>query len=169
MTISWAEIADSDEGLDLGVTDWKVITQQHLDHFARATGDTQFIHLDPERAAREGPFGGAIAQGYLLLSMMPVLLAQRIELPPKAIVINYGLERLRFAAPVRVGERFRGRFFLTSRNRIGPSKTILKVRAAIEVENVGRPAVAADSLIALVEFRVEREPVAGRRQPGKRQ
>jgi len=151
--IGWSDIVDAEGSLDLGATDWRALSQAQVDLFARATGDAQFLHVDPERAAREGPFGGAIAHGYLLVSLMPALLAQRIVLPPGAAVVNYGLDKLRFADPVRVGARFRGRFVVTARNRLGPGKTLVKARAAIEVEGAARPAVTADPLIALVRLR----------------
>ena len=104
-----------------------------------------------------------MAHGFLLLSLMPVLLAERIVLPPEAIIVNYGLGNLRFATAVRVGERIRGRFVLVGRNRIEPSKTILKIRSTIEVENGRRPAVVADPLIVLVQF-ITRHNMAGLRQ-----
>ena len=152
MTVPWAQIENCTEGLELGVSAWIRISQEQIDHFAQATGDFQFIHVDPERAAREGPFGGAVVHGYLLLSMMPILLAERIAFPREAVVVNFGLEKLRFAAPVRAGERIRGRFAITGRNRMDPTRTILKVRGSIEAQNAARPAVTADPLIALVVF-----------------
>ena len=152
MTVPWAQIESCGRGLELGVSAWMRISHEQIEHFAQATGDRQFIHVDPEKAAREGPFGGAVAHGYLLLSMMPVLLSERIAFPPEAIVMNYGLERLRFTRPVRVGERIRGRFAVVGRNRIEPHKTILKLRGEIEVESSAGPAVTVDPLIALVVF-----------------
>jgi acyl dehydratase len=95
--------------------------------------------------------------------LMPALLAERIVLPPEASIVNYGLGNLRFATAVRVGERIRGRFVLVGRNRIEPSKTILKIRSTIEVENGRRPAVVADPLIVLVQF-IARHNMAGLRQ-----
>jgi acyl dehydratase len=156
MTTALADILSAGPAaIDLGATDWRTITQEQVDLFARATGDLQFVHVDSERAAREGPFGGTVAHGYLLLSLMPVLLAERVVLPSDAVVVNYGLERLRFREVVRVGARIRGRFTLIGRNRIEPSRTILKVRSIIEVE--GRPgeAVVADPLIALVQHAMQ--------------
>lgn len=153
MSIAWTAIAEAVGPIDLGATGWRVLSQGEVDLFARATGDAQFIHVDPERAAAEGPYGGAVAHGYLLVSLMPLLLSERILLPPGAEVVNYGLDRLRFAAPVRIGDRFRGRFVVTQRNRLAPGTTLVKVRAAIEVEGARRPAVTADRLIALVQLR----------------
>ena len=158
MRIAWNDIAESESPIDLGATGWRTVSQGEVDLFALATGDAQFIHVDPDRAANEGPYGGPVAHGYLLVALMPVLLAERIALPPGAEVVNYGLDMLRFAAPVRVGERFRGRFVVTGRNRLAPGKTLVKVRAAIEIEDASRPAVIADSLIALVQFRETGRP-----------
>jgi acyl dehydratase len=152
VTVSWAEIEKGAAGLDLGATGWRSVAQEQVEHFAQATGDFQFIHVDPERAAREGPFGGPVAHGYLLLSMMPVLLAELITFPPGVMVVNYGLERLRFSAPVLVGQKFRGRFAVKGRNRMEQGKTILKIHASVEVEDAARPAITVDPLIALVIF-----------------
>jgi acyl dehydratase len=161
MMIAWTDIAEAESPIDLGATGWRTVSQGDVDLFARATGDAQFIHVDPERATNEGSYGGPVAHGYLLVSLMPMLLSERIVLPPGAEVVNYGLDMLRFAAPVRVGERFRGRFVVTGRNRLAPGKTLVKVRAAIEVEDARRPAVTADPLIALVQLR---EPGRARRR-----
>jgi acyl dehydratase len=164
MTIAWPDIVDpKTRDIDFGPGAWRTVTGEQVDLFARATGDLQFVHLDPERAKLEGPFGGAVAHGFLLLSLMPVLLAERIVLPPEASVVNYGLGNLRFATAVRVGERIRGRFVLVGRNRIEASKTILKIRSTIEVENGRRPAVVADPLIVLVQF-ITRHNMADLRQ-----
>ena len=165
--VEWSEILGSQGPVDLGVTRWTCVSQDRIDAFARATGDFQYIHVNSERAVRDGPFGGTIVHGYLLLSMMPVLLSEGIAFPPEAVVVNYGLERLRFATPVRVGEPFRGRFTLTSRTPFEPTKTILRVRAAIEVEASQRPAVSADPLIAVVRLQAGRS-VAPPREPEKR-
>ena len=164
MTFAWPDIVGpKTRDIDFGPGAWRTVTGEQVDLFARATGDLQFVHLDPERAKLEGPFGGAVAHGFLLLSLMPVLLAERIVLPPEASILNYGLGNLRFATAVRVGERIRGRFVLVGRNRIEPSKTILKIRSTIEVENGRRPAVVADPLIVLVQF-IARHNMAGLRQ-----
>jgi acyl dehydratase len=152
MKVAWAEIARATGELDLGCSDWRAVTQNQVELFAEATGDRQFIHLDPERAAREGPFGANVAHGYLLLAMIPALLSERLELPAGAAVLNFGLDKLRFAAAVRVGERVRGRFALIGKNRLEPTTTLVKIRASIEVEGAPRPALSIDPLIALVRF-----------------
>jgi acyl dehydratase len=164
MIFAWPDIVDArTTDIDFGPTNWRTITREQVDLFASVTGDLPIVYIDPERAKIEGPFGGMVAHGFLLLSMMPVLLAERIVLPPEAIIVNYGLGNLRFTTAVRVGERIRGRFLLKARNRIEPSKTILKIRATIEVENGRRPAVVADPLIMLVQFGMDHS-LAGMRQ-----
>ncbi|GAB3428862.1 MaoC family dehydratase [Actinophytocola sediminis] len=93
-------------GTDLGVTEWRVITQDQVDSFADATGDHQWIHTDPERAAT-GPFGGTIAHGYLTLSLLIPLFGELLVIEDVAVRVNYGLEKVRFPAPVPVGGRVR--------------------------------------------------------------
>src|SRR3982751_1526480 len=94
-------------GTHLGWSDWTEITQQQGDTFAEATGDFQWIHVDPERAARESPFGGPIAHGYLTLSLIPALLPQIVEIGGFRMGVNYGTEKVRFPSPVPVGSRVR--------------------------------------------------------------
>jgi acyl dehydratase len=93
-------------GQDLGVTDWVEVTQADIDRFAEATGDHQWIHVDPERA-RSGPFGGTIAHGYLTLALLPPLFARLLTVERVAMGINYGLNRVRFPAPLPAGSRVR--------------------------------------------------------------
>ena len=152
MKVAWAEIARATGELDLGVSDWRAVTQERVRLFAEATDDRQFIHLDPQRAAREGPFGATVAHGYLLLAMIPALLSERLEFPAGAHVLNYGLDKLRFAAVVRVGERVRARFALTGKNQLEPTMTLVKIRASVEVEGASRPALTVDPLIAMVRL-----------------
>ena len=107
-----AEIAAA-AGTTLGSSEWLTITQDRIDLFADATGDRQWIHVDPERAA-EGPFGATIAHGYLTLSLLPFLGASVFAFAGDRARVNYGLNRVRFPAPVRSGSRVRGRFTLQS-------------------------------------------------------
>ncbi len=95
-------------GVDLGTTDWLAITQERVDTFADATGDHQWIHVDPERA-KDGPFGGTIAHGYLTLSLVNTFLPDLLEVRNVSMGVNYGTDRTRFPAPVPVGSRIRGR------------------------------------------------------------
>src|SRR5689334_21128476 len=96
-------------GKETRVGDWHLVTQEEINAFAEATGDHQWIHVDPERAAK-GPFGGTIGHGYLTLSLLPVLSYEVVPRPGGGMAINYGLNRVRFPAPVPVGSRLRGTF-----------------------------------------------------------
>jgi len=99
-------------GTELGSSDWHEVTQEHVDLFADATGDHQWIHVDVERATAESPFGGPIAHGYLTLSLLAVLSAQVLVVTDTAMGVNYGLNKVRFPAPVPVGSKVRARVVL---------------------------------------------------------
>src|SRR5919204_5503931 len=104
-TLTIAKLGDVHD-LELGATDWIEITQDQVNQFAVATGDRQWIHVDPDRAAK-GPFGGTIAHGYLTLSLLPWLLPQLLRISDQTMGINYGIEKVRFVSPVPVGSRVR--------------------------------------------------------------
>src|SRR6516225_7155294 len=114
-------------GKEIGVSDWLVIAQDRINAFAEATEDRQWIHLDAERAKRESPFGATIAHGFLTLSLISHLMQQTVQVRGGfRLVVNYGLNRVRFPAPVHGGSRIRGRFTLTSFKDRGDSyETIL--------------------------------------------
>lgn len=132
------------QGQSLGVTDWLTITQERVDLFADATGDHQWIHVDPERA-REGPFGGCIAHGYLTLSLVNLFLPQLIEVVNLEMGVNVGCDRIRFPAPLPVGARIRGRGEIIE---VAPIKGSLQaiVRVTVEIEGSDRPACVADTI-----------------------
>lgn len=136
-------------GEHLGFSDWMEITQERVDAFAEATGDHQWIHVDPARAA-EGPYGSTIAHGYLTLSLLPVLGADVMDIRGFRMMINYGLGKVRFPAPVRVGSRIRAGVELASLERT-PSGAQLTSVVTIEVEGGGRPAVVAEAIRLMVE------------------
>jgi acyl dehydratase len=141
MTVAELEQAHD---LDLGASDWVVVTQEQVDLFAEATGDHQWIHVDRERAA-QGPFGGPIAHGYLTLSMLPALMAQLLEITDSAMGVNYGLDRLRMTAPVPVGSKIRVRGRLL--DATGKSGGVLyRVEMDVELEGNDRPALVATGL-----------------------
>lgn len=103
------------EGREIATTDWLVVTQERIREFAEATGDHQWIHVDPERAQHESPYGTTIAHGFLTLSLMSHFLKEAVPLPADVRrTINYGLNRVRFPAPVRTGEKIRARIRLQS-------------------------------------------------------
>src|SRR5215475_3143557 len=102
-------------GRELGTSDWVTVDQPRIDQFAACTGDRQWIHVDVERARREGPFGGPIAHGYLTLSLVAAMLMEVGVIPPDASTgLNYGLDKVRFLAPVKAGARVRARVTLIS-------------------------------------------------------
>src|SRR6266498_2464181 len=107
-------------GTQLGETEWLEITQEQVNTFADATGDHQWIHVDPERAA-EGPFGGPVAHGYLTLAMLPMLLSEIVSVSDAVMGVNYGTEKIRFTSPVPVGSRVRAhaKLLKTQRREIG--------------------------------------------------
>jgi len=136
-------------GQELGVSDWIEVTQAMIDSFAATTGDRQWIHTDPERAARESPFGATIAHGFLTLSLLSRLQSQAVSVQGIKMAINYGLNRVRFPAPVRAGSRIRGRFTLQSVEPIeGGVQTVVagtvEIEGAANAANAAKPAVAAE-------------------------
>ncbi len=143
-------VADLKEliGQELGVGDWVEITQERVNEFADATGDHQYIHVDPERA-KQTFFGGTIAHGYLTLSLLPLLGASRkgikINLGGK-MAVNYGVNRVRFPAPVRVGKRIRVRTKLLSVEEIGDRAVQTTNLQTIEIEGEEKPACVAETV-----------------------
>jgi acyl dehydratase len=133
------------DGRHLGWTDWIEITQDRVDLFAEATGDHQWIHVDPERARAESPFGGPIAHGYLTLSLSNLFLPQLLEVQGVSAGINYGTGKVRFPSPVPVGSRVRGGAEITAVEEIaGGVQTTITV--SIEVEGQDKPACVVESL-----------------------
>lgn len=136
-------------GTHLGYSDWLTIEQHRVDRFAEATGDFQWIHVDQERAA-QGPFGGTIAHGYLTISLLPVLMGEVVTFDGLAMAMNYGNNKVRFTAPVRVGSRIRGGFELTDLTQTGPGMHLASFQSIIEIEGSERPACVAQTLALLV-------------------
>ncbi len=131
-------------GQEVGTSDWITITQQHIDEFAEATGDRQWIHVDPVRAAA-GPFGTTIAHGFLTLSLLPQMADSAIALGGVRMGVNYGLNKVRFPAPVPVGSRLRGVFKLTAFEPIeGGAQITMEV--TMEREGSAKPVCVAESL-----------------------
>ena len=136
-------------GEHVGHSEWMEITQERIDAFAEATGDHQWIHVDPVRAA-EGPYGATIAHGYLTLSLLPVLGAEVMEIRGFTMMINYGLDKVRFPAPVPVGSRIRAGIELTSLTRKSAGIQLGSL-VTVEVEGGDRPAVVAETVRLMVE------------------
>jgi acyl dehydratase len=127
------------------VSDWVEVTQEMIDRFAEATGDHQFIHVDPERAAQT-PFGGTVAHGFLTLSLMP-LLTSKTDMPRvegAKMGVNYGGERVRFLTPVRSGSRVRGRFTPLSFEEKRPGQYQQSIEFTVEIEGQEKPALVAE-------------------------
>ena len=131
-------------GTDLGTTDWLEITQERVNLFADATGDHQWIHVDPERA-KNGPFGGCIAHGYLTLSLVNLFLPQLIHIDNMKMGVNVGTDRVRFPAPVKVGARIRGRGEVLKVEAVGEAVQST-VRVSIEIEGSERPGCVIDTI-----------------------
>ena len=130
-------------GSEIGVTDWFTIDQARIDAFAEATDDRQFIHTDPHAAAQT-PFGGTIAHGFLTLSLLSRMGAEAMLIPDcLKMAINYGLDEVRFLAPVRSGKGIRGRFTLDSVEEKGPGRVLMRHRVSVEIEGEEKPALTA--------------------------
>lgn len=128
----------------LGVSEWIAIDQATIDAFAAATGDRQWIHIDPERAAT-GPFGTTVAHGFLTLSLLPLLLSTAFSIVDVGASINYGLNRVRFPAPLPVGSRVRGHFELLACEAVSGGMQ-LTIKVTIEREGSDRPVCVAEAL-----------------------
>jgi acyl dehydratase len=134
-------------GQHAGYTEWQTMEQDRVNRFADATDDHQWIHVDVERA-KDSPFGGTIAHGYLTLSLVAPIMGQLVKVTDSSAGINYGLDRVRFPAPIPVGARWRGGAELLEVTEI-PNGLQMKVRVTIEVEGTEKPAMVADVLVRL--------------------
>ena len=132
------------QGQDLGRTDWLVLTQERINLFAEATGDHQWIHVDPVRAA-SGPFGACIAHGYLTLSLANLFMPQLMQFDNLAMGVNYGSDRLRFPAAVKVGSRVRGHGEILKVEVLGQALQAV-VRISVEIEGSERPGCVVDTI-----------------------
>jgi len=138
-------------GQELGVSEWITINQERINDFADFTGDHQWIHVDVERAKRESLFGTTIAHGYLTLSLAAAL-SMELGIIPAGVsqALNYGLDKVRFLAPVKSGSRVRDRVVLLAAEPQGKGRILLKFRNTIEIEGEAKPALIADALSLLV-------------------
>ena len=131
-------------GQNIGSSDWIAIDQERINLFAKATGDEQWIHVDPVRAAA-GPFGAPIAHGFLTLSLLPEMFASAFEVQDTRMGVNYGLNRVRFPAPVPVGSRLRGHFVLTAYESLEGGAQVT-VEVTMEREGSAKPVCVAESI-----------------------
>ena len=137
-------------GQEIGLSGWLTVDQPRIEAFADATEDRQFIHLDPVAAAQT-PFGGTIAHGFLTLSLLSRMAADAMLLPDSLkMVVNYGLDRVRFLAPVRSGRRIRGRFVLDSVEEKAPGQVLMRHVVTVEIEGEDKPALTAVWLTLLI-------------------
>jgi len=137
-------------GREIGVSDWTTVDQHRIDEFADCTGDRQWIHVDVERARLESPFGATIAHGYLTLSLAASLSMEVGVIPSDAsAALNYGLDKVRFIAPVKAGARVRNRVVLLAAEAKGQGRVLLTLQNTIEIEGEAKPALIAESLALL--------------------
>ena len=133
-------------GEEVGISSWLILDQSRIDAFADATEDHQFIHTDPDAAAKT-PFGGTIAHGFLSLSLLSRMGAEAMLIPDTLrMALNYGFDRVRFLAPVRAGARVRGRFRLDSVEEKAPGQILMRHTVTVEIEGEARPALIAEWL-----------------------
>lgn len=145
-TVSPSDVKDM-IGKEIGVSRWIEVDQQRIDVFADITEDPQFIHVDPERAKAETPFGGTIAHGFLSLSLLsPMAMDLGFSLEGIAMGINYGFEKVRFLQPVRSGSKVRGRFVLDNAVERQPGQWMLTYGVTVEIEGQDKPALIAQWL-----------------------
>ena len=138
-------------GRPLGISEWVTVDQDCIDQFAACTGDRQWIHVDVERAKRESPFGAPIAHGYLTLALVGALVTELGVIPPDAATgLNYGLDKVRFIAPVKSGARVRLQTNLISAQPQSGRRILLKLQCALEIEGEDKPALVAEVLCMLV-------------------
>src|SRR5262245_40699120 len=138
-------------GRELGASDWVVVDQERINQFAACTGDRQWIHVDVARATRESPFGGPIAHGYLTLSLVAAMVMELGVIPPDAATgLNYGLDKVRFIAPVKAGARVRTRAGLVSAEPQSGGRVLLKLQCTLEIEGEAKPALIAEVLCMLI-------------------
>jgi acyl dehydratase len=141
------EVAEA-AGDELGTSDWVTIDQPRVNKFADATGDHQWIHVDVERA-KSGPFGGTIAHGYLTLSLIPWLGSQVFTLQTPGAKLNYGVNKVRFPTPLKVGKRIRSHVAINEVTKL-PAGLQLTVKHTIEIEDEAKPACVAETVVLLL-------------------
>jgi acyl dehydratase len=132
-------------GQEIAVSDWLTVTQERVNQFAEATGDHQWIHVDPERA-KAGPFGAPIAHGFLTLSLIPYFFEKSLSTPSVKMGVNYGLNRVRFMAPVKVGAKLRAKIKLLTWEDLPNNGSQVVSEVTLEIEGSDKPACVAESI-----------------------
>ncbi|WP_084269182.1 MaoC family dehydratase [Mycobacterium avium] len=148
--ISGIEEAVGAVGEELGVSQWITVDQERINAFADATGDQQWIHVDVERARTESPSGATIAHGFLTLSLIPALSKENYRIDNAKMGINYGLNRVRFLAPVPAGSRIRLRSELVEAKKVNETTVDLTVRQTVELEGSDKPAAVAEVIARMI-------------------
>jgi acyl dehydratase len=139
-------------GHEVGVSSWHLVDQNRIDLYADVIEDHQFIHIDPERAKRETPFGSTVAHGFLTMSLLSIMSYEVMPvIEGTTMGVNYGFDRLRFISPVRAGSRVRGRFTLAEATLRKPKELMSRTNVSVEIEGETKPALAAD-WIGLIYF-----------------
>jgi acyl dehydratase len=144
LSVTLAEL-ESRVGQELATSPWLTVSQAQIDRFAEATGDRQWIHVDPEKA-KAGPFGGTIAHGFLTLSLLVPLMAEALEVTARRMAVNYGLNKVRFPAPLPSGSKVRARFSLAALEKIDGGAQVTW-SATVEREGGGKPCVVAEWVV----------------------
>ena len=138
-------------GKELGTSKWVTVDQNRINEFAHCTGDHQWIHVDVERAKKESPFGGPVAHGYLTLALLATMSMDIGVVPKDAVAaFNYGLDKVRFLAPVKAGARLRNRVTLAEVTDQGKGRKLVKLVNTVEIEGESKPALIAETLAVLV-------------------
>jgi acyl dehydratase len=153
MTTSTLTVANLSDwiGKELGTSKWVTVGQERINEFAHCTGDHQWIHVDVERANKESPFGGPVAHGYLTLALLAEMSMDIGVVPKDAVAaFNYGLDKVRFLAPVKAGARVRARMTLAEVTDQGGGRKLVKLVNTIEIEGEAKPALIAETLAMLV-------------------
>jgi len=145
-------IAEAEQllGEELGVGDWIVVDQQRIDAFADITEDHQWIHVDVDRAKEDSPYGATIAHGFLTLSLLPVLSSHNYRFENSKMRVNYGLNKVRFLAPVKAGSRVRVRTVLAEAVKVDDSTVNVTMRHTIELDGSDKPAAVADLIVRAI-------------------
>ena len=139
-------------GEEIGVSSWHLVDQKRIDHYADVIEDHQFIHVDPERAKRETPFGATVAHGFLTMSLLSIMSYEVMPvIEGTTMGVNYGFDKLRFISPVRSGRRVRGHFVLAEAKLRKPTELQSRTNVTVEIEGEDRPALVAD-WIGLIYF-----------------
>ena len=157
ITLDSIEALRAFSGQPAALTPWQAVDQDTINRFGLATGDTQWIHMDPQRAQAESPYGAAIAHGLLTLSLLPSLYASAIRFPNRRLAVNYGFDRVRFTQAVKAGARIRGAFALAGVDELPDGQARLAWDVRIDIDGEERPALVARWLTQIAYHPAQKE------------